>query len=88
VDFGLGESCLRSLSELLLGAGLEGGSTSPTTQSKQIKGGGLKMFSLNIEPKKEVRKDEGVDELTKLISEMDEGKKKLFLQLISSMKEG
>jgi hypothetical protein len=78
---------LRSLSELLLGAGLEGGSTSPTTQSKQIKGGGLKMFLLKTEPRKEVRKDEGVDELTKLICEMEEGKRKLFLQLIINSKE-
>jgi hypothetical protein len=59
-----------------------------STTEDELKDGGSKMFSLNIEPKKEVRKDEGVDELTKLISEMDEGKKKLFLQLISSMKEG
>jgi len=32
------------------------------------------MFLLKTEPRKEVRKDEGVDELTKFISEMDEGK--------------
>jgi integrase len=59
-----------------------------STTEDELKDGGSKMFSLNIEPTKEVWKDEGVDELTKLISEMDEGKKKLFLQFINSMKEG
>ena len=44
-----------------------------STTEDELKDGGSKMFSLNIEPKKEVRKDEGVDKLTKLISSMKEG---------------